>query len=134
MLLMASVFVFATCKNRKPPPETPLSMIPDFTTLGIPDSFRALLPILDTVWYHDQLYRHELNKGDKSEQAVRRKIFNQRYRIVDSLDKVNLKIIDILVQKYGWLGPMQVGIRGSYAMSLTIHMRILLPRKNICHF
>jgi hypothetical protein len=119
-LILITVFAFSTCKNKKLPPETSLKIVPDFTTWAIPDSYRVLLPILDSVWYRDQLYRHELNKGDKEEQNIRRKIFNQRSKIVDSLEKINLTIIDSIVKKYGWLGPNQVGIRGSHAMSLTI--------------
>jgi hypothetical protein len=121
VLLLFGIFVFATCKtNKQAPIEHPLTLIPDVTTWGTPDSLKHLLPILDSVWYRDQMYRHELHKGTKQEQVERLKVFKKRSKIVDSLDQLNLRIVEDILQHYGWLGPRDVGLRGVFALSLTI--------------
>ena len=113
------LFVFATCRqvnNRIPD----LIITPDPSAMLVPDSLRYLLPILDSVWYRDQLYRHHLNSGTDKEQKKKNEEFKKVQELVTEWDKKNMQIIDTIIAKHGWLGPRQVGLRGVLALFLPI--------------
>lgn len=113
------LFAFTTCKNEKTS-EAGLILKPDPTAMLAPDSLRYLLPVLDSVWYRDQLYRYNLNKGSSREQQKRNKEFKKVGALVRKLDRKNLEVVESIIQKYGWLGPREVGIRGMSALFLPI--------------
>ena len=75
-VLIILLFVFATCKNKQQS-ERKLVLHPDPGALLVPDSLRYLLPVLDSVWYRDQLYRHDLNN------SIIENALLEKYQIVD---------------------------------------------------
>ncbi len=113
------MLILAACKSQKTA-ERSLVIYPDPSTLTITDSFRHLLPILDTIWYRDQFFRYDLYSGSKKEQQKKSKAFKKNGDKVREWDAMNLSLVDEIISKYGWLGPRQVGLRGMSALFLPI--------------
>ena len=113
------LLLFAACKSQKTA-ERRLIIYPDPSTRFISDSFRHLLPILDSIWYRDQFYRYDLYSGSKKEQQKKSKAFKKNGDKVREWDAMNLSIVEGIISKHGWLGPRQVGLRGISALFLPI--------------
>ena len=99
-ILIALVFVFATCKNNQPA-DRKLIIQPDPTAMLVPDSLKYLLPVLDSVWYRDQLYRFDLNSGSLKEQQIKGKAFRKNAEKVRAFDQQNLVIVEEILKKHG---------------------------------
>lgn len=105
-------FILVSCtapKNQKkevlvwPPPF-------GFDSVFIKDSLKHLMPILDSVYFHDQVYRRykDIDSGRKYRNEINR------------LDSLNLIKITPIIEKYGILGLKEVGHFGYSAITLTI--------------
>lgn len=94
--------------NHKPVPE--LTPEKDFLRIGVHDSLKHLLPILDSVLYYDQMYR----KGKKGD-AI--KIDAKE---INRLDSLNLIKVTPIIEKYGILGMGDIGMIGHMAIVMTI--------------
>ena len=87
----------------------------DANLKNVPDSLKHLIPILDTILRNDQRYR---NVQDS-------KLLERNQKKQYSLDADNLKKVTYILDKYGWLGPKDVGFFGSKAISMVmIHSNI----------
>ncbi len=69
----------------------------------IPDSLKYLIPFFDTILSDDQKFR-EVNNPDLS---------NNNLKEQTILDSVNLKKIETVIRKYGWLNGKQSGFKGN---------------------
>jgi hypothetical protein len=109
LLLFSTVMLFSGCKSQEsPPPPIPPEL--DILRQDVPDSLKHLLPILDSVYYRDQLYRG----SDIKEISAHKK---ELIRINDSL---NLLVIKPIINKYGILSMKEIGMIGNFALTLTI--------------
>lgn len=113
------LLLFAACKSQKTA-ERRLIIYPDPSIKYIPDTFRHLLPILDSIWYRDQFYRYDLVTSSTKKQNEKSKTFRKNAERVKEWDALNLSMVEDIISKYGWLGPRQVGIRGASALFLPI--------------
>lgn len=107
---MCLVFLIA-CKAVTDNPDPPeISRSTDFLRQKVADSLKYLIPVLDSVFYRDQLYRGKKN----------RKMFLKYKDKVRSLDSLNLLIVDSIVNRYGILGMADIGLYGHLAITMTI--------------
>ena len=113
---LLSMIIFIACKTNKLL-NRELVIYPDPTAILVPDSLKHLIPILDSVWYRDQFYRYDLKTISLKDQ---RKEFERNAAKVREWDAKNLAIVEEIIQKYGWLGPRDIGFRGVSALFLPI--------------
>lgn len=113
------MLLLAACNSQKST-ERSLVIYADPTAQFIPDSFKHLLPILDSIWYRDQFYRYDRGTGSKKERKIERKEFKKNGDNIREWDALNLVMVEEIISKYGWLGPRQVGFRGMSALFLPI--------------
>ena len=84
----------------------------DFFRSKVHDSLWHLIPTLDTVLYRDQFYRSRNHKGPES----------KRQQAMRALDAINMKVVDSILQKHGFLSITDIGIMGHQALvSVMIH-------------
>jgi hypothetical protein len=84
----------------------------DFFRSKVHDSIRHLIPTLDTILYRDQFYRSGKHKGPES----------KRQQAMRALDAINMKVVDSILQKHGFLSITDIGIMGHQALvSVMIH-------------
>jgi hypothetical protein len=104
-LLIVLPFMFFSCngQEKKAPELTPEI---DFLRLGVPDSLKYLLPILDSVLKRDQKYR----KGNNPDTLLR---YSKEIRYIDS---INLVIVEPIIKRYGILGFNDIGSIGYFAL------------------
>jgi len=79
----------------------------------------SLKTVLDTVWKTDQGYRFkliDLQKSGKNESADYKNLILS----IKKTDTINLKIVTTIIDKYGWLGPDDIGFNGSQALFIVI--------------
>ena len=77
-----------------------------------------LLPILDTIYKDDQSYRVELASLTRSNASPSK--LDSVKKIIKEKDEINLKKINAILKKHGWLGPQEVGMNGSQGIFLVI--------------
>ena len=75
---------------------------------------------MDTVFVNDQKYRYEAHLKTEKEKRARRKQFQENAQTVQELDQKNLEIVKSIIEKHGWLGPRQIGIKASQALFSVI--------------
>lgn len=111
-LVLLSLFIMIGCKSQQKEHKSVGVLTPeiDFLRKGVHDSLKHLFPILDSVFYYDQLYRKN-NNGDTI------KKYSEKIREIDS---INLKKIIPIIEKYGILGFGDIGSIGYYAITMTI--------------
>jgi hypothetical protein len=61
----------------------------------------SLCSKLDTILYHDQIYRHQLNKARES-QGFNSQEEAKLWLLINSQDSVNLNEVEVLIGRYGW--------------------------------
>jgi hypothetical protein len=116
LALMAFCFCFATCKSEPSNlPEAKWIELPDITAFHTPDSLKYLLPVLDSVFKKDQYYRNSNN--DFSKQTFSKQLLRETQA---KWDKENLETVEMILQKHGWLGHKQIGIKASSAIFFVI--------------
>lgn len=85
-----------------------------------PDSLKHLLPVLDSVLARDQRYRFlSLEKNNKIRNLAYEYVLKHKNDII-ALDQENYRIVDSILNKYGWLSIVDVGMRGSNALFMVI--------------
>lgn len=90
---------------------------------------KPLVAMLDTIHIEDQKYRKEI---DEIEQKYGRdsKEMKEHWKIIGEKDSLNLIKVSAILDKYGWLGPDEVGNRGSQTLFLVIqHADIKTQKK-----
>lgn len=80
---------------------------------------KPLVRILDTIYTEDQKYRMEIDEvgkkyGSNSEQM------KTLWETINEKDRVNLKKVTAILDKYGWLGAEEIGEQGSITLFLVI--------------
>jgi hypothetical protein len=115
--LILLVFIFATCKSKDPRQENPALRMPDPTAFYTADSLRYLLPILDSVLIRDQQYRYNV-KDKKS--GSRETSSSKHVKEIQANDRLNLRIVEDIIKKHGWLGYKDIGVKANLAMFMVI--------------
>ena len=108
----------STCKNSVKDKEVKSKPFKFFdpALATVPDSFKYLLPILDTSFLNDQKYRSTSGIENSKKQAI--------------LDSVNLSIVKKIINKYGLLGIKDVGFVGKTALhSVLLHSNIATKKE-----
>jgi hypothetical protein len=133
-LLLATLFIFATCKNKQATTGKNLDNTDTlqkwlktlkagevyFGTHDIPDSFKHLIPILDSMLLVDQKYRFGMNKPGTNEFKEREQWYHRHVATIEAADQANAKWADSVIARHGWLGYKQIGMTGYTAMFLII--------------
>lgn len=73
---------------------------------------------LESVWDRDQFYRQKLLLANESNDI------NLQSQLMDSIlvqDRKNLKIVEGVLEKYGWPSPSDIGYIASQAIFLVLH-------------
>lgn len=87
----------------------------------------ALLPALDTIYQDDQSYRISLGKMNKN--RIAKNEIDSIKNIIQKKDSINLVKVNEIIERYGWLGPQEVGMNGSQAIFLVIQHSDLATQK-----
>ena len=74
---------------------------------------KHLVPLLDTIYTDDQADRLKLS-------AVSGASRDSLWKIIREKDAQNLVKVNSILDKYGWLGPQDVGMNGSQSLFLVI--------------
>src|SRR5688572_22611758 len=111
-LINFSLFLIFICSCSSSSQHTPQKLTPEIDILRntVPDSLKYLLPILDSVYYRDQLYRGVNLK----------EISANKKELLKINDSLNLLIIKPIIQKYGILSMKEIGMIGNFALTLPI--------------
>lgn len=117
-IIIVSIICLAQCK----PPHNDngahlkwMDNYKDPNLKNVHDSLKHLIPILDSIFRDDQKYRSVQDPN----------LYKRNQKKQDALDAVNLKKITHIIDKYGWLGPKDVGFFGSKAISIVmIHSKV----------
>lgn len=80
---------------------------------------KPVIAILDTVFKEDQQDRMRL-EGLVTKYGRDSKEVKDLWKIIEVKDSINLKKILAILDKYGWMGPEEVGSQGSQTIFLVI--------------
>lgn len=80
---------------------------------------KPLIKILDSINYEDQNYRLQIGAIDKQFGRNSRQM-DSLWRIINTKDASNIKVVTSILDKYGWLGAEEVGNRGNSTLFLVI--------------
>lgn len=86
-----------------------------------------LLPILDTIYKDDQSYRIQLSNLKKNNAPAEE--ITSVSKLIVKKDSLNLIKVSKIINKYGWLGPQDIGMDGSQALFLVIQHADLKTQK-----
>lgn len=117
--LLAATLLFTACKTREVYPDLKPLRTPDPTAFFVRDSLKYLLPVLDSVLLRDQRYRYGLDKT-KKDRANKARLLKNHAKEVDSLDNMNLRLLENIVTKHGWMGAKDIGVKASSAMFMVL--------------
>jgi len=118
-LLLVSVVL--SCKSRVVKKELPdLRSVPDPMAANVHDSLKHLVPILDSVLISDQEYRWGIHLQPKAIQEKMQKAIKENEEKIKVTDKRNIKIVTEILDKYGFLGPKDIGMKGYFALVFTM--------------
>jgi len=115
-ILLICLLFLAACKNHPPPANKIIEAKDVFTSMKdpflnfIPDSLKHFIPIFDSVFVQDQLYR-SLN-----DESLLLKNKTQQHR----LDSINQVIVFNFLDTYGYPSMKQVGLKGVTAINAVI--------------
>lgn len=126
IFIIIILILLQSCRTviEKPKPPT-MNVAIDPFRLKVADSLKHLIPILDSVYYYDQLYRVNNNT----------KLLFQNKNKQKRIDSINLLIVDSVIRKYGILGMNDIGIYGHMAITMTIqHSDIETQKKYLPEF
>jgi hypothetical protein len=76
---------------------------------------RPLMLTLDTLYKEDQESRMKISMASKDHAPT-----DSLWKVIREKDSLNLVKVNLILDKYGWLGPQDVGINGSQALFLVI--------------
>jgi len=88
---------------------------------------KPLMLVLDTIYKADQGSRYraqDLSKGKATTAQV-----DSAIKAAHIADSLNIIKVTQIIDKYGWLGPQDVGINGSQALFLVIQHASLATQK-----
>jgi hypothetical protein len=97
-----------------------LFLYKDITGFSTHDSLKYLLPILDSVLVSDQKYRYGMNQGSKKKQREMMEKMKNNSEEINSIQKKNLEIVTGIIDKHGWLGVKDIGIKANMALFAVI--------------
>jgi hypothetical protein len=80
---------------------------------------KPLVMQLDTILDEDQKYRLQMEEVEKKH-GWDSKEMKELWKIANKKDSVNLLKVTAILDKYGWLGPDEIGNDGSSALFLVI--------------
>ena len=80
---------------------------------------RPLIAKLDTIYYNDQKYRHQLDSIEKID-GIDSKEIDNHWKLIKKIDSINLIEIKLIIDKYGWLGPDIITYEGNSTLFLVI--------------
>lgn len=87
-----------------------------------------LLPTLDTIYNDDQSCR--LTLVELMQKNASQKDIDSIRAIIKEKDSLNVIKVERLLSQYGWLGPQDIGIKGSQALFLVIqHADLAIQQK-----
>jgi hypothetical protein len=75
--------------------------------------------MLDTIYITDQQYRIAVSIAESSKE-VDTAVENRLWEEMEKADAINTQKITVFLDKYGWLGPDEVGQRGNKTLFLVI--------------
>ena len=78
---------------------------------------------LDSIFIEDQKYRMQLDEIEKSTtKSAEQKSKEQQdvWKIISTKDAINLLKVKAIIDKYGWLGPDEIGYQGNSTLFLVI--------------
>jgi hypothetical protein len=94
---------------------------------------KPLVRILDTILEEDQKYRMEFDAIENDAMKSNEQKDKERTELahkMDIADGKNLKKVMAILDKYGWLGPEEIGQEGNSALFLVIqHSRLDIQEK-----
>ncbi len=107
-LLFAAIALGAsTCKPKqqapKPKPDYAAFLQSDMSKVLMADSFKFLLPTIDSILLDDQRYRY----------GGEMKLYFSNLKEQTRLDSINVLKMKVLVARYGWLGVTDIGVRST---------------------
>lgn len=90
---------------------------------------KPVVAILDTVFTEDQSYRMQLD-GVESKYGRDSKEVKELWKTIQEKDSINLIKVLAILDKYGWLGPQEVGPQGNQTLFLVIqHSELPVQQK-----
>ena len=89
---------------------------------------KPLMPILDTIYKADQGSRYGAQNLLKAKATAAQ--VDSAIKAAHLADSLNLIKVTHIIDKYGWLGPQEVGVNGSQALFLVIqHANLAVQQK-----
>jgi hypothetical protein len=120
-LITVIIFLGCACRNLNEKKQVPeLDSIPDPLVASVHDSLKHLIPVLDSVLKSDQKYRWGLNLQTAEVQEKMRYEMKVHADEIKKKDEKNAKIITAILDKYGFLGLKDIGMKGNLAITMTI--------------
>jgi hypothetical protein len=81
---------------------------------------------LDSIYYDDQKYRLELDHINKASSTN----FDKLRELIIENDSVNVRKVERIINRYGWLGAEDVGEKSNQALFLVIqHANLSIQEK-----
>lgn len=80
---------------------------------------KPLMAVLENIYKEDQEYRQMLD-GIEQKYGVESKEMANHWMTINKKDSANLIKIEEILDKYGWLGPDVVGVKGNSTLFLVI--------------
>jgi len=84
------------------------------------DSLKYLVPILDSVFISDQEYRWGMHLQPKEIQEQMQKAIKENETKIKATDERNIKIVTEVLDRYGFLAPKDIGMKGYFALVFTM--------------
>lgn len=81
-------------------------------------NFKAIAA-LDSIYFRDQALRNQISEIEKTEGNHSEKLA-AIWRELEKSDALNLKVVEDLISKYGWLKRSNIGYRGEITLFLVI--------------
>lgn len=90
---------------------------------------KPVVAMLDTIFTEDQSYRMQLD-GVETKYGRDSKEVKELWTTIQEKDSVNLMKVRAILDKYGWMGPQEVGPQGNQTLFLVIqHSELPVQQK-----
>jgi len=86
-----------------------------------------LIPILDTIYIDDQLYRRSMNEVEQRF-GINSKEMDSQISLIARHDSLNIEKVKVILDTYGWLGKEDIGEKGATTLFLVLQ-HSSLPRQ-----
>jgi hypothetical protein len=115
------VFCLAYCRSRVAKKEVPdLNLMPDPLASHVHDSLKHLIPTLDSVLKSDQKYRWGIHLQPKEVQEDMKNRMKENAEEIKTVAEHNVRVVSDILDRYGFLGPRDIGMKGYFAIVGTI--------------